>query len=323
MMKGQRNVTFGILALALLIGACKKEETYIAGTVPPNPYDTVTQKLPDSMPPVDSSSFLGLHQNIFSTTCAVPGCHDGSFEPDFRTVESAYNTLVYHPVVKNNSSGDFTYRVLPGDAAMSWLHYRITTDDAVLGRMPLYDTLSDREIELITEWIDKGAEDIFGNSPIRPSALPSAFGLLAFRDDTSGIRLDTARASIIEAIPLPKNSTVQFWIGLYDQNDKGQPIPASDFTYNKYKISKNLYNFSQVAEQSLMVEPAPKPLMYGPPGNKAPYYHHFTVNTSDFPLGQVQYFRVYVKDKDHSDVTEIPSDGSQVYLLTFFSFQVL
>ncbi|MEQ8522704.1 MAG: hypothetical protein RIC15_11185, partial [Vicingaceae bacterium] len=72
----------------------------------------------------------------------------------------------------------------------------------------------------------------------------------------------------------------------------------------------------------LIVEPALSPFVFGPPGNKAPYYHHFIVNTSDYVVGQTQYFRIYVKDADHPTPTEIPSDGSQLYLLTFFSFVV-
>ncbi|MEQ9063815.1 MAG: hypothetical protein RIE58_06540 [Vicingaceae bacterium] len=317
-----KKVVFVVGCFLLVLHACKKEETFIKDSIPVNPYDTVTYPPPPVVPPVDSTSFLGIHQYIFSSTCAVPGCHDGSFEPDFRTVQSAYNTLVYHPVEKNNAGGDFSFRVVPGDPTLSWLHYRITTDDAVLGRMPLYDTLSKHEIALIKNWIEGGAEDIFGNSPTRPNALPSAFGLLAFENDTSGQPLHAARASIIDPIVFPKNTTVDVWVGLYDQDDSGNPIPAFEFTHNKYKISKDLFGFNGVTEQSLIVEPALSPFVFGPPGNKAPYYHHFIVNTSDYVVGQTQYFRIYVKDADHPTPTEIPSDGSQLYLLTFFSFVV-
>jgi hypothetical protein len=72
----------------------------------------------------------------------------------------------------------------------------------------------------------------------------------------------------------------------------------------------------------LLVQPKAEPFFYGPAGSKAPYYHHFKINTANFNLNQPQYFRVYVQDKDHSTPTEIPSDGSQLYLLTFFSFVV-
>ncbi|MBK7268515.1 MAG: hypothetical protein IPI07_03030, partial [Flavobacteriales bacterium] len=33
----------------------------------------------------------------------MSGCHDGTFEPEFRTIASAYNSLVYHPVIANDA----------------------------------------------------------------------------------------------------------------------------------------------------------------------------------------------------------------------------
>ncbi len=131
-----------VLAVTAVLFSCKDSITNLEGTVPLNPYDTL--QYPENKVPeiaVDSNSFLGIHKYILSKKCAVPACHDGSFEPDYRTVQSAYNTLVYAGVVKNDSAKSFEYRVVPGDTAHSWLHERITTTDAVLGRMPLYDTL--------------------------------------------------------------------------------------------------------------------------------------------------------------------------------------
>ena len=91
---------------------------------------------PDLLPPVDTinntvideESFIGLHTMIFSPTCSNSGCHDGSFEPDFRTIESSYNTLVYQPVIKNDSVNTYTYRVLPGNSGLSALYARLTYD---------------------------------------------------------------------------------------------------------------------------------------------------------------------------------------------------
>ena len=57
--------------------------------------------------------------------CANSGCHDGNFEPDFRTVESSYSTLVYQPVVKNNDNQTYEYRVVPGNSAQSILYARL------------------------------------------------------------------------------------------------------------------------------------------------------------------------------------------------------
>jgi len=314
-----------ILLLGVIYSSCKEETTFVPAAIPENPYDTINYggNIPDDS--IDAASFVGLHKYIFSTTCAVPGCHDGAFEPDFRTVESSYNTLVYHNVEKNDAGNNFVYRVVPGDPTKSWLHERITTNDAVLGRMPLYDTLSQTEIDLITNWIKEGAKDPFGNSPILPSYLPTFFGLLIFENDTSGYRYDTTRVNIIDPYIFPQNKTIDIWIGLLDQDIDGNYLPASDFTYNKYKISNRLYDFDNVSELDLTVLPPLEPYMGENPydlGQKVPYYHHFKINTSNFPVNQPQYFRIYVQDADHTSPTEIPSNGSPLYLLTYFSFVV-
>jgi hypothetical protein len=323
-MKKMAKYPMIVIIAAFFMHSCKEEKKYLPASIPANPYDTIDYggDVPDDS--VDAASFVGLHKYIFSTTCAVPGCHDGSFEPDFRTVQSAYNTLVYHQVAKNDASNSFEYRVVPGDHLKSWLYERITTDDATLGRMPLYDTLSKHEIDLITNWIKTGAKDAFGNSPILPTYLPSFFGLLMFENDTSGYRYDSTRASIIDPVELPKNKNIDIWIGLFDQDADGKFLPASDFTYNKYKISNHLYEFISKPELPLTVLPGTKPYMgVNPFGQgKAPYYHHFTINTANYPVNQRQYFRIYVQDKDHSSPIEIPSDGSPIYLLTYFSFIV-
>lgn len=307
---------------------CKKEnKEVVPETDPTNPFDAIDYGNSPTDIPIDSASFLGLHSFIFSPTCAVPACHDGSFEPDFRTVESAYSTLVLHKPIKNNDTEDFDFRVDPGNSAGSWIMERITTGDQILGRMPLFDQpLSDREINLIRNWIDGGAKDIFGNSPILPNPEPSFFGILAYDTDTTGVRLDTARDNAISAMKLPQNTVVDIWFGLFDNDEQGDFIPAFNFTYNKIKITNQLFNFEGVPEQSLDVLPATMPFMgpipTSPSPQLAPYYHHFTINTADFSPGTSYYMRVYVQDEDHVNPTELPDDGSQFYLLTYFSFIV-
>ena len=85
----------GILTLILM--NCTEDD------LPLNPYDDVdysyTILVIDTL---SSTSFVRLHKEILSPSCNVLGCHDGSFEPDFRTVQSSYNTLVYHTILKNN-----------------------------------------------------------------------------------------------------------------------------------------------------------------------------------------------------------------------------
>ena len=86
--------------------------------------------------------------NVFQPKCAQPACHDGAFSPDFRTIESAYASLVYNDVVKKLSP--WKYVITPGDTANSWLWQRVNHEmivsgnDTSQGRMPLYfDKLSE------------------------------------------------------------------------------------------------------------------------------------------------------------------------------------
>ncbi len=68
-----------MVSLTLFQITCKKSE------LPENPYDGVNYNPdPDPVSPEpDPSTIQGLHKNIFSKKCALSGCHDGTFEPDF------------------------------------------------------------------------------------------------------------------------------------------------------------------------------------------------------------------------------------------------
>ncbi|MFN8287490.1 MAG: hypothetical protein U0V74_12080 [Chitinophagales bacterium] len=132
----------------------------------------------------DSIFFL-LHRDILQTKCAVPACHDGSFEPDFRTLSSAWNTTVWQPIKKNNHAKAFTYRVVPFHPEMSVLFERITNccfvnkDD----RMPFTVgiTLTPEEIAQVRDWITTGAKDVNGNLPLRDTVFQLP-GTSAFYD---------------------------------------------------------------------------------------------------------------------------------------------
>ena len=80
----------------VLAYSCKKEVVRIEpDTGFEDPYSDVDYGNNPDLIPIDTSSYLGLHKLIFSTKCAVPACHDGAFEPDFRSVQGSYDQLVY------------------------------------------------------------------------------------------------------------------------------------------------------------------------------------------------------------------------------------
>lgn len=311
-------VLFGIL----FVNSCKKEVTRIEPDAPNNPYDNVDYGNNPDLIPIDTASYLGLHKLIFTPKCGVPACHDGAFEPDFRTIEGSYNQLVYHAVVKNNPTNDFTYRVIPNNTADSWLYERITTGDPILGKMPLYDVLENWQIKAVETWINNGAKDIFGNTPSLPNYEPSTGGVLAYLNNTSGTRLDTARDNFISPMKLPQNSNVELWFLLYDSDNTGTFIPGALLTHNKLKISEHPYNFTAATELNLTKLPAATPewlpIPFATTGT-APYYHKITINTANYTPGKTYYMRQYVKDAS-GVLTELPENGSQFYLFTYFAF---
>ncbi len=204
------------LLLLVVLGACRKSNT------PDNPFDDPKYKAPSGGNTVDTlplTNFAGLHQRIFKPTCSNSGCHDGTFEPDFRTIEGAYSTMVYQPIIKNNPAGSFLYRVLPGDAAASVLHERMVTDiDGISGIMPLsldpqsdWPTKKAEYIAAIAAWINAGARDMFGNPPPNGPVNPRLQGMqremnrlkLAFMDGVpeAVLFLDRAEGRVFRRVP--------------------------------------------------------------------------------------------------------------------------
>jgi len=122
---------------------------------------------------IDRSSLLGVHKYVLSQTCTYSGCHDGHFEPDFRTVQSSYSTLVYQPILKNNAKEEFQYRVIPFDTARSVLYERITNccfvnQDDRMPQSTIGEPLAQKDIDAVGQWIMEGAKDIFGESSKAP-----------------------------------------------------------------------------------------------------------------------------------------------------------
>ena len=156
------NLTYLYIVLLILAGwgmhSCKQPdfEPFIHEEAP----DTATVALPDS------ASIAGIHQFILNPKCNIPACHDGTFEPDFRSPQSSYATLVYQSVVKNTSDTAYQYRVAPGDTGASILMHRILRNLPELQKMPATgDYLTELEVTSIVSWINAGAPDLFGDLP--------------------------------------------------------------------------------------------------------------------------------------------------------------
>ena len=289
-----------------------------------NPFDfnNTSNSNNDTIYFTDPTSFSALHNNIFSTTCANSGCHDGTFEPDFRTIESSYNSLVYQPPIKNDINNSFNYRVEPGNSLQSVLYHRLIVDiDGISGIMPLeseddWDNNKDEYIQNIKDWIDQGAKDMFGNSPSLPNDIPLGRGMVVFNTgQTTNPFSRDASGSVLISNSL---NSVDVWFSVVD--DLLQP---NNLQYNKVKKSSSLFNFHTISEENLKWYNTPiNHLGYFSNSINEEYYHKFNLDLTSYNIGDIIYLKIYVKD-DVNPVTEIPSNGSPFTFLRHFTIKII
>jgi hypothetical protein len=302
-----RKLIYGCSLLLLMgwMSACKKEET------PVNPYDAVDYSSGnenDTVP--DPASITGLHKNIFFPKCANPGCHDGTFEPDFRTVQSTYSTLVFMGVNKTtlDSISFFNYRVLPGDLNNSFLMERLLTTTS--DYMPSNGVrLPNTDIDNIREWLLDSCPDINGNLPQKPNLPPNIIGFIA--TDQSFVRLDTIRVGGIpfNSFIVPANSIFYLPIVALDTADGVAATDPANFTLSQVRLSTNKDDFSSaLTMNATWFSPIPFAVW------------QCTVNTAVWTAGTTVYFRIYVNDGFQSSPAEFPKSSSLDYFKTYYSF---
>ncbi len=306
-----------ILLLALVAGfvACDKE-----ADLPYNPYDDVDYLTPPA--PVDTlqpNTIVWLHKNILETRCALPGCHDGNFEPDFRTVESSFATLVYHPIVKNNQDSSFVYRVVPYDTTNSVLHERITnccfvgTND----RMPQDNIgvpLDQQYIDAIAAWIMAGAPDMMGQVRPLPNKKPSIdYYLAANSTFTVNISANSNRIDSVYYNPfiVDNSITINIIPSITDDNTS-----IDQLKYNKLRTSYSPDDFSTGAAGYREYNAVFTNL------GGAGQYWIVTLNTADYTPGNIVYFRYYTQDDVAGPIVEMPTTNLILPYKTYFSFYV-
>ena len=335
---------FFIIIVFLSIGSCKDklvEVTLDPPNPPTNPFDTINYDPVNFLSqPIDSTTFAGLHHYIFSTSCNRSGCHDGTFEPDFRTVQSAYNTLVKHEINKNYPVDPIPFRVTPGDPESSMMWKRISEHNPPnFELMPASgNPLPDRELELIENWILAGAPDLFGNLPDEVNLSPESTGVYAFLPDSNNERVDDIRNSTYSPFTAPFGENIHLYFGVVDDvnlidlqedffNTLNDIVEGNTLDYNKMMLSDNPYNFDNAVELDLSVPQFPQnyPSFYSDPFPlQIPYYQNIIFNPADhgFEQGDLVFMRFYVQDSDHPTPTEIPTTSSQQFLQTYFSFYI-
>ena len=316
-----KNKTFVLLLCSIAIGiicisACKKDPFV-------NPYDDASLKAPSTNPNannLDPSNFAYLHANIFKPTCANSGCHDGTFPPDYRTLSSAYNTLVYQKPV-NTANGIYRYRVFPFNADSSILFHRLNVPMGA-GLMPLViDPQSDwinkknDYILAIKNWINAGAKDMFGNYPHLGNKQPQINGFLAYPAGNTTSPY-TRSSGIIEPIEVPANSSIDLWFLVSDDSTLVQNI-----SYKICKMSASLYDFS-TATSTAMVYTSSGLTGTDFSSTPTPFTHKTTISTTGFPSGTYLYIRAYIDDGSQGGPTEIPNAGTSDIMRGYFALKI-
>ena len=308
---------FGIFLIAiLLIAACTSDKV-----VPENPFtsfaDTLSLRANEGLV-LEAGSFAQLHRDVFAPTCANAGCHDGHFEPDFRQIESAYNTLVYHPILKNDLDGNYRYRVLPFESANSVLWERLNRDiDGQSGIMPLaidpdsdWNQQKDTYLRLIRTWIDKGAPDVFGNIAEEGKINPYVKGIQGFMDNA---RSSLSRDGGNGAILVPSTaSELSLWFSIQDDAANNQAILGK--LYLSYEVDDfreiNGLNLSTGAQIS------------GPgfEGEEVVFLHQSLLELGGVEPGRRVFMHLRLRDPDTGKFLWIPGIDSPDYIKEIFSF---
>ena len=318
--------TFGIILL--IFASCKKEsvirETIEENTIadndklPPNPYNVIDYPLPIVEPNPDPNSLVGIHTNILQTRCALPGCHDGNFEPDFRTPQSSFATMVYHPVIKNNTAEDFTYRVIPSDTTNSVLHERITNCCFVNvnDRMPqdnIGQPLADEDINAISTWIMNGAPDMFGNKATFPNLPPVIEPFFLALDTTFTVQYqeENNRIDSVGFNPFILSSDNRVNMVFLVSDDS---TATANLQVNELQLSLDPDDFSNAWVYQATYINLP------PPEDAEIYVAE--VETKALPINQIIYMRYVTSDGDQPDNTFFPTTNLPIQYKTFWSFYI-
>lgn len=301
-----------------VFSSCKKDENK-------NPYDQYNNNQNDSTAnqPLPPTSIQGLHQQIFKPTCANSGCHDGTFEPDFRTIESTYNSLVYHGIVKNDNNDPLEYRVKPYDVERSMLFRRLVIDlNGNSGTMPLdysidstSDWLSKKEeyIENIKTWIREGAKDIAGNPASSLNRSPQLNGMFAAPQGSTSAFLRQPDGTVI----VPSGvSAIDIYFSFNDAETAANQLTILSA---QSSISRDDYTGADILQMTTIAPVTAE----GYTGTSVAYTHKITIPdiTTNWQRGTTRFFSTTVSDG--TNTVSLPGRYALDIFKTYYSLKLL
>ncbi len=130
------------LAAALGVGACGQRKL---------PFEPSPSPTPNA-----SATYTRVQGLVFTPNCAVAGCHSSLAPQQGMSLAagSAYGNVVRVPAVERPDLN----RVEPGDPDRSYLVKKLRGDPDITGvRMPDGSTLTPEEIQLVIDWVRRGA----------------------------------------------------------------------------------------------------------------------------------------------------------------------
>lgn len=309
------------LAVVYFLSACKKDSTEQSA----NPYDSWTTSTRGTSIPdiaIDPNTIQGLHKNIFKPTCANSGCHDGNFEPDFRSIESSYNSLIGRLVTNTDPNRtDIVHRVEPGDADKSMLLHRINTFiPGTQGQMPLslepdsdWPSKKLQYLNNIKQWINDGAKDGFGKTAASQDFKPQPAGLIVFANGSS-VPLAHYPNQPVE-LP-PGTTSIKIMVAYSD--DKTAVNAFGNTTLN-YSLNPNAY----LNAENTMTKEGAAYTAKGFLGGLVDYWHSITLQLSTMGVmpNDVIWIRTQTTD-NVNPLVNIPDVNTSFNIKKYFAIRI-
>ena len=107
-------------------------------------------------PPNPSATFTRVQNEVFTVNCAIAGCHAalGARQGMNLSAGAAYGNTVRVPSVERPDLN----RIEPGDPDRSYLVKKLRGDPDITGlRMPDGGSLTSADIQLVIDWVRRGA----------------------------------------------------------------------------------------------------------------------------------------------------------------------
>jgi hypothetical protein len=110
----------------------------------------------DGGAPDPTATFTRVQGEVFSVSCALAGCHTGTFPQAGMNLSTgaSYAAIVGVP----SSERSELLRIAPGDPDASYMVQKLRGTPGIAGsQMPLTGSVTDAQVKLVVDWVRRGA----------------------------------------------------------------------------------------------------------------------------------------------------------------------